>query len=113
MQARIVQRMRPIVFLRILSLLISILLFAAFTRNREITYRIILPDKYVGWVRVDFAVKTPSALDSKNAVTIKVGEDGVYRTSAIMVYSAPTKYEFFYTTAQGLYPVREDYVDHG
>jgi hypothetical protein len=97
-----------------LSLALAGMLFAlpACRRNNEITFRIILPDQYVGWVRVDFAVKTPPPFDSHNVLTFRIGKDGRCQTTSLMVYSVPTKYEFFYDTPAGLKPIRDDFVDH-
>lgn len=68
----------------------------------------ILPDHYVGWVRVDFEV----TFDAHNVVTFRVGRDGRCQTTSLMVYSVPTKYEFFYDSPDGLRPVPDDFVDH-
>jgi len=90
----------------------ALLLLPACRRNSEITYRMILPDQYVGWVRVDFEVKTPPTFDAQNVVTFRVGTDGRCQTTSLMVYSVPTKYEFFYDSPAGLRPIRDDFVDH-
>jgi hypothetical protein len=94
------------------ALWVVLLLLLGCNRSHEITYRIILPDQYVGWVRVDFEVKTAPAFDSHDALTFSVGKDGRCQTPSLMVYSVPTKYEFFYDTPAGLRPVRDDFVDH-
>lgn len=89
-----------------------LLLLPACRRGGEITYRMILPDQYVGWVRVDFEVKTPPTFEAHNVITFRVGKDGRCQTTSPMVYSVPTKYEFFYDTPAGLRPIPEDFVDH-
>jgi hypothetical protein len=94
------------------ALWVGLLLLLGCNRNHEITYRIILPDQYVGWVRVDFEVKTAPAFDSHDALTFRVGKDGRCQTSSLMVYSVRTKYEFLYDTPAGVRPVRDDFVDH-
>jgi hypothetical protein len=94
------------------ALWVVLLLLLGCNRNHEITYRIILPDQYVGWVRVDFEVKTAPAFDSHDALTFRVGKDGRCQTTSLLVYSVPTKYEFLYDTPAGLRPVRDDFVDH-
>jgi hypothetical protein len=94
------------------ALWIGLLLLFGCNHNHEITYRIVLPDQYVGWVRVDFEVKTAPAFDSHDALTFRVGKDGRCQTTSLMVYSVPTKYEFLYDTPAGLQPVRDDFVDH-
>lgn len=81
--------------------------------NNQITYRIILPDNYVGWVKVEFEAKTPPTFDSHRAITLKIGNDGRCQVSSLLVYSTATSYEFLYETAAGLRPVRQDFVDHG
>lgn len=81
-------------------------------RNDIITYRIILPNGYVGWVRVDSEVKTPPAIPPHDVLTFRVGEDGTCQTTFLIVYTVPTNYEFFYDTTVGLSPVRDDLVDH-
>jgi SEC-C motif len=57
------------------------------------------------------SASTP-AFDSRDALTFRVGKDGRCQTTSLMVYSVPTKYEFFYDTPAGLQPVRDDFVDH-
>jgi hypothetical protein len=91
----------------------ALLVSLACRHTDTITYRIILPDQYVGWVRVDFAVETPPALDAHNVSTFRIGKDGTCQTPSLIVYSVPTKYEFFYDTPTGPKPVRDDFVDHG
>jgi len=91
----------------------ALLFLPGCNRNHEITYRIILSDQYVGWVRVNFEVKTPPSFDSHNALTFRVGKDGRSQSTSLTVYSVPTKYEFLYDTPVGLRPVRDDFVDHG
>jgi hypothetical protein len=93
-----------------LNSMLALVLLSACTPHHEVTYRIILPDQYVGWVRIDFEVRTPPAFDSQKTVTFRVGGDGRCQDSSVMV--SPTKYEFFYETKRGLNPVREDFVDH-
>jgi hypothetical protein len=95
-----------------LVLVCALLALPACRRNDEITYRIILPDQYVGWVRVDFEVKTAPAFDGHNAITFRIGKDGRSQSTSLMVYSVPTKYDFLYDTPAGLRPIRDDFVDH-
>jgi len=99
--------------LKWLCLTLAAILIAspACRRNNEVTYRIILPDQYVGWVRVGFEVKTPPTVDARNVVTLSVGKDGRCQTTSLMVYSVPTNYGFFYDTPSGLRPIRDDFVD--
>src|ERR1019366_7656844 len=92
------------------ALSVGLLLLLGCNRNHEITYRIILPDQYVGWVRVDFEVKTAPAFDSHDALTFRAGRDGRCQTTSLMVYSVPTKYEFLYDTPAELRPVRDNFV---
>jgi len=94
------------------ALWVSLLSLSVCNRNHVITYRVILPDQYVGWVRVDFAVKTAPPFDSHDVLTFRIGKDGRAQTTSLMVYSVPTRYEFLYDTPAGLRPVREDLVDH-
>ena len=61
---------------------------------------------------VDFAVRTPPTFDAPNVVTFGIGKDGRCQTTSLLVYSVPTKYEFFYDTPAGLRPIRDDFVDH-
>ena len=97
----------------LIGLGIALAALTACHRNNEITYRIILPDRYVGWVRVDFAAKAPPGLDSHNTLTLRVGNDGRCQSTSVMVYTVPTKYEFFYDGPAGLRLVPDDFVDHG
>ncbi len=82
-----------------------------------LTYRLVLPDGYVGWVRVDFGVdsapKVFKADKSHEVAEIRVGEDGRARTSDLEVYLSPrTEYEFFYDVKGSLLPVDEELVSH-
>lgn len=82
------------------------------TRHRPYTYKVILPNNYVGWVRADFGAIEPPSVDSSNTVTIKVGEDGKFWTNSIMAYTVPTLYEFYYQAPSGLLPVPAELVSH-
>ncbi len=96
-----------------LAVVIAVLVFSACRRGHEITYRLILPDDYVGWVRIDFGSNAPLATDSTNTVTFRVGEDGKVWTDGVMVITSPsTHYEFLYDTPTGLRSVPEEFVDH-
>jgi hypothetical protein len=95
-----------------LAVLTAMFVFSACRRTHEVTYRVILPDGYVGWVRIDFGANAPLPTDSRDTATFKVGDDGKLWSEAVMVYTVPTHYEFFYETANGLRPIRDDYVDH-
>jgi len=102
--------------LRLPATLAVLLLSAVFAivgcSNHYLTYRIVLPDQYVGWVRVDFAANAPPIVDSKNVMTLRVDEDGTASTNTVMV-SGNTHYEFFYDALDGLRPVSHDLVDYG
>jgi hypothetical protein len=95
-----------------LAVLTAMLVCSACGDGREITYRIVLPDDYVGWVRIDFGARSPLQTDSKDTVTFRVGDDGRIWTDAAMVNTKPTHYEFFYQTSRGLRAIPEDFVDH-
>ena len=77
--------------------------------RNEITYKIIAPDQYTGWIRVDFTGQTPPQLDSGNHVAIVVGDDGTSKSDAVPLMV--TNYEFFYQTADGLRAIPDDLVD--
>ena len=77
--------------------------------RNEITYKIIAPDQYTGWIRVDFAGHTPPQLNSRNQVAIVVGNDGTSKSDAVPLMV--TNYEFVYQTASGLRAIPEDLVD--
>jgi hypothetical protein len=94
-----------------LVLFIGLIVFSGCHRNRETAYRVILPNQYVGWVRVDFGGTVPPEIDSKNAITIKVDEDGTAFSDGVPIIT--TRYEFFYQTPNGLRTVREDFVEQG
>jgi hypothetical protein len=96
-----------------LAILAAILVLSACRHGHEVTYRVILPNGYVGWVRIDFGANVPLPTDSTDTVTFRVGDDGKVWTDAVMVITAPvTHYEFFYETPSGLSAVPEDFVDH-
>jgi hypothetical protein len=95
-----------------LAVLTAMLVCSACGGGREITYRIVLSDDYVGWVRIDFGARAPLQTDSKDTVTFRVGDDGRIWTDAAMVNTKPTHYEFFHQTSRGLRAIPEDFVDH-
>ena len=80
---------------------------------RPINRRIVLPDGYVGWVRVDFAANSPPPVDAKNFITFKIGNDGYLPTDGVMISSVGEKLEFLYETSEGLKHIPEDFVDSG
>jgi hypothetical protein len=95
-----------------LAVLTVLLVCSGCKDRREITYRIVLPDDYIGWVRIDFGARSALRTDSKDTVTFRVGDDGTVWTDAAMVNTTPTHYEFFYQTSRGLRAIPEDFVDH-
>ena len=83
----------------------------------QLTYRLVLPDGYVGWVRVDFGVDSAPEVFKRDryreVAEIKIAEDGRARTSDLEVYLSPkTEYDFFYDAKGSLRPVDEDLVSH-
>jgi TonB family protein len=78
---------------------------------RPINRRIVLPDGYIGWVRVDFAANSPPPTDATNFITFKIGNDGYLPTDGVMISSVGEKLEFLYETSEGLKPIPEDFVD--
>jgi len=86
--------------------------FAGLLYCYTITYRIILPDGYVGWVRVDFELKSAPELDVKNGdtATIVVPESGFVQTSTLMFASlTKTRYLMFYKKGEQLIKVPRNY----
>jgi hypothetical protein len=94
-----------------LAVMTAMLVCSGCRDRREITYRIVLPDDYIGWVRIDFGARSPLKTDSKDTVTFRVGDDGRVWTDAAMVNTTPTRYEFFYQTSRGLRAIPEELVD--
>ena len=83
----------------------------------QLTYRLVLPHGYVGWVRVDFGVDSAPEVfkrdRNREVAEIKIAEDGRARTSDLEVYLSPkTEYEFFYDVKGSLLPVDEELVSH-
>jgi hypothetical protein len=78
---------------------------------QPIVHRIILPEGYVGWIRIDYLVKTAPELDEQTPV-IRVAENGTFRTSSHQIFGASdmVKYEFFYQTPNGVRAVPDDLV---
>ncbi|MFZ0980215.1 MAG: hypothetical protein WAN23_12515 [Candidatus Acidiferrales bacterium] len=80
-----------------------------------IHYRFVLPDNYMGWVRIDFGV--PSAPDwtfSNLTTTVTIPETGVEQTGSVFL-STPEKGEeivLYYYRDGDLVPVPEDLYDH-
>src|SRR5689334_22493710 len=68
----------------VISLCVGFILVSNGCHRHEITYRIILPDQYVGWVRVDFEGKTAPALDPNNVMTFTIGKDGRCQSRSLM-----------------------------
>jgi hypothetical protein len=106
----------------VLCLLIAFIPHWAIVGMREdsespLTYRLVLPEGYVGWVRVDFGVDSAPKVfktdNSQEVAEIRVGEDGRARTSDLEVYLSPrTEYEFFYDVKGSLAPVDDELVSH-
>jgi len=83
----------------------------------KLTYRLVLPDGYIGWVRVDFGVDSAPAVfkheKDHDIAEIRVGEDGRARISDGEVYRSPrNEYEFFYDTKGTLVSLDEELVSH-
>ncbi len=87
--------------------------FAGFLYCYTITYRIILPDGYVGWVRVDFELESAPelALNKDNdTAKIVVPESGFVQTSTMMFASlTKTRYLMFYQKGEQLTKVPKNY----
>jgi hypothetical protein len=86
-------------------------------REPRLTYRLVLPDGYIGWVRIDFGVDSAPAVfreaNRQRLAEFKLGEDGHTRTSDNMVILfQKTEYEFYYEGSAGLKPVPEELVSH-
>ena len=94
-----------------LVLITSLLISSGCHRSHAITYRIVAPNDYVGWVRVDFGGNSPASLDSDNTITINIGEDGTARTDSVPLMART--YTFYYQSPTGLQPIPESLVDHG
>jgi hypothetical protein len=83
----------------------------------DLTYRFVLPDGYVGWVRVDFGLDSAPKVFKRDryheVAEIKIAEDGRARTSDLVEIRSPkTEYEFFYDVKGSLLPVDEELVSH-
>jgi hypothetical protein len=83
----------------------------------QLTYRLVLPDGYLGWVRVDFGVDSAPKVFKRDRYSevaeIKIAEDGRARTSDLEEITSPkTEYEFFYDVKGRLVPVDEELVSH-
>lgn len=80
-------------------------------QNHVYIYKIILPEGFLGWVRVDFGVDSAPSLGDERAV-IRVDKTGRSRNSSAMMAGDPAmvKYEFWYQTRHGLRPVPSDLV---
>ncbi|MGO9590274.1 MAG: hypothetical protein ACLP3K_09565 [Candidatus Acidiferrales bacterium] len=79
-----------------------------------IHYRFVLPDNYIGWVRIDFGV--PSAPDwtfSDLTTTVTISETGVEQTHS--PFATPRKSDellLYYYRGGDLVPVPDDLYDH-
>lgn len=91
---------------QVLIQLLAILLLVTTTRPgfasshpHSVAYRLILPHNYVGWVRIDFSVKSAGELDvsDENVATVVIQENGTAQTSSTYVSGARERYLLFYT----------------
>lgn len=77
-------------------------------------YRFILPESYIGSVRIDFSARGAPELNDSKLVIIRVGQNGRFRTSSRNVdgWASPdmVRFEFFYDTPKGLRPVPDELV---
>ncbi len=80
-----------------------------------IHYRFVLPDNYIGWVRIDFGVPfTPDWTFSNLATTVTIPETGVEQTM-FGFPSTPRKSDellLYYYRGGDLVPVPDDLYDH-
>ena len=83
-------------------------------RAQPVTYKIILPDAYVGWVRVDFGVESAPILDGGNVMELHVDEEGRLRTSSLLIVGDPdmVRFDFVYQSSGGPRTVPDDLVIH-
>ena len=89
------------------TLHILILSAVAFSQAscRDIAYRVILPNGYIGWVRVDFGIPSAPALEidqSGYEATVIVPESGTVATSSNSLVGMHDFYSFYYQTPRGL-----------
>jgi hypothetical protein len=84
-------------------------------RYHGVVYRLILPDGYVGWVRIDFSVKSAIELDASddNIATVVVPESGIAQTSSTYVSGARESYLLFYKIDDRLAPVPKSQYSTG
>jgi hypothetical protein len=78
-------------------------------------YQFMLPDSYIGWVRVDFGVDSAPEIfkGRKSLAEVRVGKDGRARTSQPMVvFAHDGEYKFLYETSKGPVPVPDELVSH-
>ena len=91
-------------------LILLAMLFAASCKSaEEFVFRIILPDGYIDWIRVDFGVDAAPPMKWDHPV-IEVGDDGKFRTSSARVISTVEKYEFLYRSKNSLRAVPAEIV---
>jgi hypothetical protein len=64
----------------------------------DVRYRFILPQDYVGWVRVDFSVESAPELDVSDdmTATIIVPDRGLVQTSTTLLHGARESYLLYY-----------------
>jgi hypothetical protein len=98
------------VSLRLTLMAFLFLVGASCGRDGRIVFRLVLPNDYVGWVRVDFGVDSAPRLGSLSTPVIEVGDDGTFRTSSPLVISTPVEYEFLYRSGKSLRSIPADLV---
>lgn len=70
----------------------------------DIRYRVILPDGYIGWVRVDFGIPSAPALEINQSgyeATVMVPESGVVATRSNILVGMHDFYDFYYQEPNG------------
>lgn len=82
------------------------------TPREVFVHQVILPDGYIGWIRIDYLVRNAPALDYSKAAIIRIGKNGKFSTSSRQVLGDPetVKFDFLYDTPKGLRPLPEGLV---
>jgi hypothetical protein len=80
----------------------------------DVTWHIILPNDYVGWVRIDFEDRSATELNvtEDNVATVLIPESGIARTSSTWVSGVRESYRLYYRDNNRLKPVSSRFYSH-
>jgi len=86
-----------VLVIRILVVVGATFSIASCQGKERTPHRYLIPDGYVGWVRVDFAVKGAAEITSEDASHVfRIPENGLLRTSSTLSYGVARDEYYYY-----------------